>query len=119
MYKQHHEEMDEIDKRRKKDFQKHEMEKEHKRRVEEKSFDEKKKKEVEEERKRLREKHLEDAKRVNHPVSKNNIIHKTDREFTCLALWKHHVNLFLHNKFTWCFHKARQVLYSPCKRTRN
>ena len=26
----------------------------------------------------------------------------------------------LHNKFTWCFHKAKQVyLYSPCKRTRN
>ena len=24
---------------------------------------------------------------------------------TCLALWKHHVNLL----FTWCFHKAKQV----------
>ena len=23
------------------------------------------------------------------------------------------------NKFTWCFHKAKLVLYSPCKRTRN
>ena len=22
-------------------------------------------------------------------------------------------------EFTWCFHKAKLVLYSPCKRTRN
>jgi HSP90 family molecular chaperone len=65
--------MDEIDKRRKKEFQQHEMEKEHKRRKEEKGFDEAKKKEVEEERKRLREKHVKDAERVNHPVSKCTI----------------------------------------------
>ena len=31
---------------------------------------------------------------------------------TRLALWKHHVNL-------WCFHKAKLVLYSLCKRTRS
>ena len=23
------------------------------------------------------------------------------------------------NKFTWCFHKVKLVLYSPCKRTKN
>ena len=23
------------------------------------------------------------------------------------------------NIFTWCFHKAKVVLYSPCKRTKN
>ena len=72
--------MDEIDKRRKEEFRKHEMEKEHKRRKEEKGFDEAKKKEVEEERKRLREKHMKDAQRVNHPVSKNIKIYLLDFE---------------------------------------
>ena len=63
--------MDEIDKRRKDEFQTHEMKKEHKRRKAEKGLDEAKKKEIEEERKRLKEKHVKDAKRVNHPVSEN------------------------------------------------
>ena len=64
--------MEEIDKRRKEEFREHEMDKEHKRRVEEKNFDEAKKKEAAEERKKLREKHLKDAQRVNHPVSESN-----------------------------------------------
>ena len=33
--------------------------------------------------------------------------------YPCSALWKHHVNLLSQficdNKFTWCFHKAKQV----------
>lgn len=60
--------MNEIDKRRKDEFRRHEMEKKHKRNMAEKGFDEAKKKEAEEERRKLREKHLRDAQRVNHPV---------------------------------------------------
>lgn len=69
----HHEEMDEIDKKRKQDFQKYEMEKEHERRQRDKVLDEAKRKEKEEERKRLREKHLQDAKNINHPGSKSQL----------------------------------------------
>lgn len=65
----HHEEMDEIDTKRKKDFQRHEMDKEHKRKQGEKNLDESKRNEAEEERKRLRQKHVDDAKKINHPVS--------------------------------------------------
>ncbi|XP_028417212.1 nucleobindin-2-like [Dendronephthya gigantea] len=69
----HHEEMNEIDKRRKDEFRRHEMDKEHKRRVSEKGLDEEKKKEAAEERRRLREKHIRDAQRVNHPGSKQQL----------------------------------------------
>lgn len=75
--------MEEIDKRRKAEFRTHEMEKEHKRRMEEKSFDDAKKKAAAEERQRLRAKHLEDAKKVNHPVREKSggYVNKTYRTY--------------------------------------
>ena len=65
--------MDEIDKKRKEEFKRHEMDKEHKRRKHEKTLDEEKRKLEAQERKRLREKHHADAKRVNHPVCLLNV----------------------------------------------
>ncbi|WP_411027524.1 hypothetical protein, partial [Salmonella sp. s54925] len=61
----HHEEMDVIDKKRKEEFQRHEMDKEYKKRQHDKSLDEEKRKQESEQRKILREKHVEDSKKVN------------------------------------------------------
>ena len=42
------------------------------------------------------------------------------KNYTCLALWKHHVNLLLQSFRSVSSDLHKQVyLYSPCKRTRN
>ncbi|EDO43098.1 predicted protein [Nematostella vectensis] len=66
----HHEEMDKQDRERREEFKKHEMQKEHERKIKMKDMDEKHRKEAEEHFRELQEKHHNQSKQLHHPGSK-------------------------------------------------